>query len=35
MLRDGSLADASTEISVLLLFAIGMLLIASTTVRRT
>lgn len=35
MLRDESLADASTEISVLLLFAIGMLLIASTTVRRT
>ena len=35
MLRNESLADASTEISVLLLFAIGMLLIASTTVRRT
>ena len=35
MLRDESLADVSMELGVLFIFAIGMLLIASTTVKRT
>jgi len=35
MLRDESLADVSMELGVLFIFAIGMLIIASTTVKRT
>lgn len=35
MLRGASLTDVSTEIGVLVLFAVGMLVAAATTVRRT
>jgi len=35
MLRGASLSDVSTEIGVLILFAIGMLTAAAITVRKT
>jgi hypothetical protein len=35
MLRGASLTDVSTEIAVLILFAVGMLTVAAITVRKT